>query len=320
MKKIGKYYMLLLILSGWLALSIIGFVNKDTLYRAYTIDEKTTPYFALVLSGIKDGIYPWSEEEKPIWEAWEEQTKEQEELLEDGLPIADIGEAGDENYVRPTISIDSPVIHSPYVWNEFDSPFASNRGFVQVEESYFSNAVFIGDSRTVGLKMYGNIGATFHASDGMNIYNLWTEKFCEVNGKKVTLEEALSVQEFEKVYIQIGINEISWGTADGFAAAYAQTVEKIKELQPKAVIFVQGIMRVTKEKSESDAVYSNERINLRNEKLSELADRKRVFYIDINEALCDEEGHLNSDYTYDEFHLLASKYVLWVAYLMEHGV
>ena len=322
MKKIGKYYMLLLILSGWLALSIIGFVNKDTLYRAYTIDEKTTPYFALVLSGIKDGIYPWSEEEKPIWEAWEDQIKEkeQEELPEDGLPITDIGEAGDADYVRPNICIDSPVIHSPYVWNEFDSPFVSNRGFVQVEESYFSNAVFIGDSRTVGLKMYGNLGATFHASDGMNIYNLWTEKFCEVNGKKVTLEEALSVQEFEKVYIQIGINEISWGTADGFAAAYAQTVEKIKELQPKAVIFVQGIMRVTKEKSESDAVYSNERINLRNEKLSELADRKRVFYIDINEALCDEEGHLNSDYTYDEFHLLASKYVLWVAYLMEHGV
>ena len=322
MKRIGKYYMLLLLLSGWLVLSIIGYANKDTLYRAYHIDEKTTPYFVLVLSGMKDGIYPWSKEEKPIWEAWEEQAgeKEWEESTENGLSVTDKGETGDGNYVRPNISIDSPVIHSPYAWNEFESPFVSNRGFVQVDESYFSNALFIGDSRTVGLNMYGKIGATFYASDGMNIYNLWTEKFCEVDGRKVTLEEALSMQEFEKVYIQIGINEMSWGTAEGFASAYSQTVDKIKELQPKAVIFVQAIMRVTKGKSESDAMYSNDRINLRNEKLAELADRKRVFYIDINEALCDEEGHLNSEYTYDEFHLYASKYVLWVDYLMAHGV
>ena len=62
-------------------------------------------------------------------------------------------------------------------------------------------------------------------------------------------------------------------------------MEKIKELQPKAVIFVQAIMRVTKGKSESDAMYSNDRINLRNEKLAEFADRKRVFYIDINEKI-----------------------------------
>lgn len=320
MKKIGKYYMLLLILGGWFVLSLIGYINKDTLYRSYTIDEKTTPYFALVLAGIKDGVYPWSEERKPLWEAWEEQSKGQEELLENGAPHTENDGNGAYIPMGSYISIDSPVIHSPYVWKEFESPFVSNRGFIQVEESYFSNALFIGDSRTVGLKMYGKIGATFYASDGMNIYNLWTEKFCEVNGQKVTLEEALTMQEFEKVYIQIGINEMSWGTAEGFAAAYEQTIEKIKELQPKAVIFVQGIMRVTKEKSESDAMYSNDRINLRNEKLAELADRKRVFYIDINEALCDEEGHLNSDYTYDEFHLYASKYALWVEYLLQHGV
>ena len=320
MKKIGKYYMLILLLGSWFVLSVIGFINKDTLYRSYTIDKATTPYFTLVLSGIKDGVYPWSEEKKPLWEAWEEKSKEQDELAENGLPAAESGETEENGSSRPHISIDSPVIHSPYAWNEFDSPFVSNRGFVQVEDSYFSNALFIGDSRTAGLKMYGKIGATFYASDGMNIYNLWSEAFCEVNGRKVTLEEALSTQEFEKVYIEIGINEMSWGTAEGFAAAYAQTVEKIKELQPKAVIFVQAIMRVTKDKSERDAVYSNERINLRNEKLAELADRKRVFYLDINEALCDEEGHLNSEYTYDEFHLYASKYVLWAEYLRAHGV
>lgn len=319
MKKLWKYHLLLLIIGLWIVLSVVGFLNKDTLYRGYRIDEKTTPYFALVLSGIKDGIYPWSDEEKPIWEKWEEQAQDKEKPES----VTDMEAPGNSNTnvgVNQVV-IDSPVIHSPYVWNEINSPFVSTRGFVQVDESYFSNAVFIGDSRTVGLKMYGGIeGATFYASDGMNVYNLWTEKFCEVNGKKVTLEEALSEQTFEKVYIQVGINEMGWGTADGFIAAYSQTVDKIKELQPKAVIFVQGIMRVTKEKSESDAAFSNDRINLRNEKIAELADRKRVFYIDMNEVVCDEEGHLNADFSYDEYHLYGSKYVLWVEYLMAHGV
>ena len=320
MKKFWKYYMLFLIIGGWFVLSVTGFVHKDTLYRAYTVDAKTTPYFVLVFAGMKDGIYPWSKAEKPLWEQWEE-LAEQEDAQGNDRPVTDVGITENTNHVRPNYNIDSPVIHSPYAWNEIDSPFVSSRGFVAVDESYFSNAVFIGDSRTVGLGMYGKIeGATFYASDGMNVYNLWSEKFCEVNGKKVTLEEALSTNEFEKVYIQVGINEMGWGTADGFVAAYAQTVEKIKELQPKAVIFVQGIMRVTKEKSDSDTVYSNDRINARNEKLAELADRKRVFYIDMNEVLCDDEGHLKSEYTYDEFHLYASRYALWVEYLMAHGV
>lgn len=309
--------MLLLIIGGWIGLSVVGFLKKDTLYRAYTIDEKTTPYFALVFAGMKDGIYPWSSEEKPIWEEWEEEAQNKEQELSE----SETQNNNSVNVVTNQIIIDSPVIHSPYVWNEIESPFVSTRGFVEVDESYFSNALFIGDSRTMGLKMYGGIeGAVFYASDGMNIYNLWTEKFCEVNGKKVTLEEALLTQTFEKIYIQVGINEMGWGSADGFIAAYSQTVEKIKELQPKAVIFVQGIMRVTKEKSEQDAVFNNDRINQRNEKIADLADGKRVFYIDMNEVVCGEDGHLKPDFSYDEFHLYASKYAVWVEFLMAHGV
>lgn len=38
----------------------------------------------------------------------------------------------------------------------------------------------------------------------MNIYSLWTEKFCEVDGEKVTLEEALKAKKYGKIYFQIG--------------------------------------------------------------------------------------------------------------------
>lgn len=79
----------------------------------------------------------------------------------------------------------------------------------------------------------------------MNIYDLWKDAFCEVNGKKVTLEEALKAKQYKKVYFQIGINEMGRGTLDGFMNEYQNAVEKFKTLQPDAVIYVQAIMHVT---------------------------------------------------------------------------
>ena len=118
-----------------------------------------------------------------------------------------------------------------------------------MDAGYFSDAVFIGDSRTVGLHDYGGLDdSTFYATVGMNVYNLWTEKFCEVDGEKVTLEEALKAKKYGKIYFQIGINEMGRGTLDGFMTAYEDSVEKFRELQPDAVIFVQGIIRLQKKK------------------------------------------------------------------------
>ncbi len=69
-----------------------------------------------------------------------------------------------------------------------------------VDDDWFDDAVFIGDSRTVGLRDYGGLdNATFYASTGLGIYDMWTEKFCEVDGEKTTLEDALSRRQFGKI-------------------------------------------------------------------------------------------------------------------------
>ena len=80
---------------------------------------------------------------------------------------------------------------------------AKPKKFIQVDDSYFDDAVFIGDSRTVGLHDYGGLDhSDFFATVGMNIYDLWKDAFCEVNGKKVTLEEALKAKQYKKVYFR----------------------------------------------------------------------------------------------------------------------
>ena len=50
MKKIRYCKITILILAGWVILSAIGFLGKNTVYSRYTIDVKKTPYFLKSLS------------------------------------------------------------------------------------------------------------------------------------------------------------------------------------------------------------------------------------------------------------------------------
>lgn len=306
MKKIRYCKITILILAGWVILSAIGFLGKNTVYSRYTIDVKKTPYFVLVMQGIHDGVYPWSGEHESLWDKWEklaEQRKDEEQIL--GTESSEIVAEGTENVVETETVTETEEVKS----------------FHQVDDSYFSDAVFIGDSRTVGLHDYGGLNdSTFYATVGMNIYNLWTEKFCEVDGEKVTLEEALKAKQYGKIYFQIGINEMGRGTLDGFMTAYEESVKKFRELQPDAVIFVQGIMKVAKEKSDKDPIFNNVGIEQRNERIAALADEKNIFYLDMNEVVCDEDGNLKSNLTFDDVHLYGSKYDIWVDYLKEKGI
>ena len=45
-----------------------------------------------------------------------------------------------------------------------------------------------------------------------------------------------------------------------------------------------------------------------------------IFYIDVNEAVCDENGNLYADWTFDQIHLKAKYYQVWENFLMEHGI
>ncbi len=194
----------------------------------------------------------------------------------------------------------------------------------RVEEDYFADALFLGDSRTVGLGQYGSFRdiATFYASTGMTIYKLLGAEIVEVpeQQEKITVEEALQHQGFGKIYIMMGINEVGGGTPESFAKAYGEVIARIQELQPDAIIYIEGILKVTTARSEKGDYINNEAIEARNEALSQLADGERIFYLDVNQAVCDEDGGLVKDYTSDGVHLKAKYLSLWEEYLKDNAV
>ncbi|NLL80464.1 MAG: acylhydrolase [Clostridiales bacterium] len=196
--------------------------------------------------------------------------------------------------------------------------------FVPVDEEYFDDALFIGDSRTVGLYEYAGLEerAAFYCKTSLTIWDVLDKPIVKVEGQKkpVTIEEALSQKQFGKIYLMVGINELGRGDVDQFMEQYRKVVERIRQLQPDAIVFVEGIMRVAGEKDASDAIFNNTNINVRNEQIALLADNRDIFYIDVNEAVCDEEGNLRAEYTFDQIHLKAAYYEIWKEFLLQHGI
>lgn len=195
--------------------------------------------------------------------------------------------------------------------------------YTTVDESYFDDAVFIGDSRTVGLYDYAGLENTdFFASSGLTIYKLFEEpdgKFKDGNWKE-NIETSLQKKQYKKIYLMIGINEMGTGDVDYFMEHYEAAVARIRQLQPDAIIYLQGIMHVTTERSAEGDYIHNEGIMERNERIAQLADNETVFYLDVNSVVCDESGGLNPQYTFDGVHLYAQYVHIWTEYLMEHAV
>ena len=201
-------------------------------------------------------------------------------------------------------------------------PTTANPVFTAVDESYLSDALFIGDSRTVALQMYGGlVNTNFFVDTGMSIWKVMDAPIANINGQTMTVDAALQSASFNKVYIMLGINEVGTGTADTFLQQYANVVNRIRQLQPQAIIYVQSIMHVTQSKDEAGTDINNVNINERNEKLKTLADNVNVFWIDENEAF-DEAGtgKLNAEYTSDGVHLKAKYISLWINYILSHAV
>jgi len=135
----------------------------------------------------------------------------------------------------------------------------------------------------------------------------------------MSIETALGRYQFGKVYIMLGINELSTGTAEGFYQQFKTIVETVRRLQPEAIIFIQSIMHVSADKDGNQGI-SNGEIDIRNELISKLADNITIYYIDENEALDDENGCLTAAYTYDGIHLEANHVEPWKEFILNHGV
>ena len=121
--------------------------------------------------------------------------------------------------------------------------------------------------------------------------------------------------------LMIGVNDAAIVPIEDFEAQFFDAIRQIQELQPNAVIYIQSILGVTKNKELGDPYhYNNASVLARNELLKSRCDGKSLIYLDVFSVFSDYEGYLDSLYSNDGLHLNSSDYAAWCDYLLAHGL
>ena len=195
--------------------------------------------------------------------------------------------------------------------------------YVIENESYFNDAAFLGDSRTLGISDYAGLsGADFFCDNGMTIYKLFEDEGVtyQKTGEKVDLKQILREKQYGKIYIMLGMNELGYGNTLMYLKQYLKVIQQIKEWQPGVTIYIMANLHVSREKDNTDTEFNNININDKNVASARLANGRDVFYLDCNPLFTDEEGYLQEELTFDGVHLYAQHYDKWRDFLFAHCV
>ncbi|MBE5828470.1 MAG: hypothetical protein E7305_03285 [Butyrivibrio sp.] len=317
-------------------LTVISFACQGSVYADYAqeTDISKVPALALVFKAARDEVFPWSGSAEKMASV-EDPEPSETGVLED--PAASAQEDSTDSGAQSDGTTDDQG--ASWLYGDAGAAISGNDisgnavsgddaepetyEFTEVDDDYFTDALFIGDSRTVGLSEYCeplDERATFYSKVSLTIYTVMDKEFVKTDEGKISVDAALRENQFSKIYIMLGLNEIGTGDTEYFFNAYKEVIDRIMELQPDAIIYIQGIMHVTAEKANGDKNFNNEKINARNEAIAQLADQKKIFYIDMNEAVDDEDGNLDKSLSFDGVHLKASSYERWYEFLLHNAI
>lgn len=191
---------------------------------------------------------------------------------------------------------------------------------LESDSTYFDDALFIGDSRTVGLREYGTLSnADFFATPGLSVYTVPKTKIAIGDSAEVSLEELLEQKDYGKIYLMLGMNELGYNF-EQTVEQYRIFVEDLQSKEPDAILYLCANMHVTITRSENDEIHNNASINNMNAEIEKLAEEKNLPYLDVNILFDDENGNLNVEYTSDDSHVLGRYYESWCDWLQGQTV
>lgn len=190
-----------------------------------------------------------------------------------------------------------------------------------VDDDYFEDAVFIGDSRTEGMLLFTGLSDTIsYADKGLTVDTVFSLPVVKKEGKKIPIMDAMRETDFKKVYIMFGINETGWAYSKLFIEKYSKIIDEVKDINPNAIIYIQEILPVTQTVSKTHSYIKNDKISEYNKLLRKLAKDEDVYFIDVGKAVSDDNGCLPEDAATDGVHLKKSYCIKWLDYLKTHTV
>lgn len=176
----------------------------------------------------------------------------------------------------------------------------------QYDRAFFDNDLFIGDSISTGLHLYGYLNAdNVFAEVGLNPESAVTR---EIDG--VTCIQKAGAMQPKHIYIMLGTNGLAYMSGEYMAGEMLDLIAELEMACPTAQICVVSIPPVTKE-YENEEPGTLEKISDYNSRLSAFCQQGGYTYIDICSKMKDDDGYFSSKYAEDDgMHFLGGAYAL----------
>ena len=189
-----------------------------------------------------------------------------------------------------------------------------------VSLDYFKNTLFIGDSRMAGFEIYMKIPeAMYFCYSSASVFNIFENEDEVAPIGKTKLYDLLTNHKFDKIYIMLGINNLQTNYYN-HKKQYKETIDKIKKLQPQAIIYLIANLHVTDVFDPTKLHLTNENVNHVNEFIKDCADNIQTYYLDPNPMYDDENGNLKLELSTDNVHIHLVHYDKFLVYLLSNAL
>ena len=215
--------------------------------------------------------------------------------------------------ILPATPAPTPEPTEAPVWTAPPEPLS------RVDDGFFADAAFLGNSLMDGLRLFGGLRCgDFYSGTSASVISVNTVRDARNSaGASCTRMEALLEKQYNKIYVLFGINELGFNV-DSFTSIYSELLAQIAAGEPNASICVLSLTPITRQRDAEDDLFTRERVLEFNAAIAEMAEREGYFFLDLYSALADEEGWLPEDQATDGIHFKPSKYVEWADFLRAH--
>lgn len=173
-------------------------------------------------------------------------------------------------------------------------------------EEYLADTVFVGDSNTVRLYLYGLVPLeNYMAQQGIGVESVkdYPCVYFKDDNQKYTIPQAIAKVKPRRIVMTFGTNDVDGTfTKEEFIEEYRSAVHSIQKADPYCDIIINSIPPIAKYNDYKKI--SQKRIDEFNNALKDMAEEEMLPFLDSAQALKDKDGFLKSEHVIaDGLHL-----------------
>lgn len=180
------------------------------------------------------------------------------------------------------------------------------------DTEYFDDALFIGDSISTGLSLYGFLDS----SKVFALQGLAPTTALEATVNDKTLQQTIETARPKKIFIMLGTNAVGYAETEYLVSGMEDLISSIDDMTD-ANIYVLTIPPVTKEAEADEENYLTiDAITDYNTQLKAMVENTKAEIIDLNEVLSDDEGYFVDEFAeMDGIHFMGNTYKVMLSLL-----